>query len=190
MGRKEELKRERSSYDNMMSRCNNPNTYAYHRYGGRGIKVCDRWKASFYHFLEDMGIRPDGKSLDRIDNDGDYTKGNCRWSDQKEQARNTSWNHLVEYNGTTACLQEWADNLGIRQNTITYRLKRGWPVGEALGLEKREPRLNKTRITDEQLLEIVVLVDAGVSQIKCGEIYNIDGSQISRLYRRYKNSTM
>lgn len=116
----------------MKRRCLNPNNFAYSRYGGRGITVCDRWLESFENFLVDMGEAPPGMSLDRIDNDGNYKPGNCRWATPLEQGSNKCNNHLIEFEGKTQSLSQWANEYGIQVGTLWYRLKEGWLIEEAL----------------------------------------------------------
>lgn len=103
------------------------------RYAKRGIDVCNRWRCSFEAFLEDMGIAPsENHSIDRIDNDGDYEPGNCRWATRSEQARNTSRNRTVTIDGVSKLLVEWVEEVGIKYNTVLYRILRGWPEREAI----------------------------------------------------------
>lgn len=119
------------SWRAMLKRCNNPKQTGYQNYGGKGIKVCKEWE-SFERFLSDMGERPEGKTLDRIDNDLDYTKDNCRWMNMTEQANNRSTNTRLTYKGQTHTISQWADILGIKRVTISSRLFRGASVEDAL----------------------------------------------------------
>lgn len=121
---KQQYKREYSSFQAMRQRCNNPNNPAYHNYGGRGIKVCPEWD-NFTKFYADMGDRPPGYELDRIDTNGDYCPENCRWVDRITQARNKRSNKLITCNGKTMLLCEWAEYLGENMDTLHARMKRG-----------------------------------------------------------------
>lgn len=120
-----------SAWRSMLRRCSDAAHPSYANYGGRGIKVCERWK-SFEAFLEDMGDRPEGKTLDRVNGNGDYCKENCRWLTMKEQANNRANNHLLSYRGETRTVSQWASVLGIREGTIRSRLFRGATDEEAL----------------------------------------------------------
>lgn len=116
----------------MIQRCTNPRRREYGRYGGRGITVCAEWRASFEAFLADMGEPPVGHSLERTDNDGNYSKGNCVWAPPKAQNRNRSSNRQLAFRGRTQPLAAWAEELGIPYFTIHARLRRGWSVERAL----------------------------------------------------------
>jgi hypothetical protein len=116
----------------MKDRCYNPKNPKYHRYGGRGIKICDSWLESVSNFIADMGLKPEGKSIDRIDNDKSYCKENCRWATYKEQAQNRVTNVNLSYAGTSQCASEWAAQLLVPKSKITQRLKRGWSVEKTL----------------------------------------------------------
>lgn len=128
---------EYTSWKMMKHRCSNPSYTQYHDYGGRGIRVCDRWH-SFEAFFEDMGPRPEGKSLDRIDPDGDYGPENCRWASQSTQNRNTRRARWLEHGGKKARLIDWAAELGITQQALQWRLK-NWPIEKALSARIGKP---------------------------------------------------
>ncbi len=117
----------------MIQRTEDKKCRSYPNYGGRGIKICRRWRESFEAFLQDMGEKPKGKSIDRFpDNDGDYEPRNCRWATPKEQMRNTRANTHLTHNGRTATLSEWAEITGICIQTICTRLRRKWPISRVL----------------------------------------------------------
>lgn len=119
----------------MIARCSNPNDSSFKNYGGREIKVCKRWsnkKNGFQNFLSDMGEIPRGLTLDRINNNKEYSPKNCKLSTMKEQERNKRDNHLIPYNDKNLCLAEWSEISGIKQETIRKRLKHGWSIKKAL----------------------------------------------------------
>lgn len=124
----------------MKERCYNQNKNSYHNYRARGIKVCERWLDSFENFLEDMGERPKGMSIDRIDNNGHYTPENCRWANRQEQDRNKRTNIFITYNGETLCVTDWAKKLGKNKSTISKRHSRGWTPEECLFGRKNQPK--------------------------------------------------
>jgi hypothetical protein len=116
---------------NMRDRCMRKKCPAYRYYGGRGIRICRRWD-SFAAFYEDMGPRPAGKSLDRIDNDGDYKPGNCRWATVEEQANNKRQNVKLTHRGVTRTLAEWDRHLGLVVGAMHYRVTvAGWSTAKA-----------------------------------------------------------
>lgn len=119
----------------MMGRCYNQNTPAFRLYGGRGISVCPRWHA-FENFLADMGHRPEGMSLDRIDPDGHYEPSNCRWATASEQNRNKRTNVRVQHDGESVSLVELAERIGQPYSRIRERRARGC-TGDALTGPKR-----------------------------------------------------
>lgn len=108
-------------------------------YFDKGIRVCERW-AIFENFLEDMGEAPDGLSIDRIDGDLGYQPGNCRWATAKQQANNTSANHVVTFGGRSKTVAQWAEEIGVKQNTLLHRLRRGVPLERAM-----QPKLENHR---------------------------------------------
>jgi hypothetical protein len=124
----------------MKQRCLNPNSKQYKNYGERGVAICERWLESYDNFFSDMGLKPDGLTLDRIDNDASYSPENCRWATKKEQRRNQRTCHFLEFEGRRLLLREWAEEKGINELTLSYRLLRlGWSVEKALSTPALSP---------------------------------------------------
>jgi len=119
------------SWQAMKRRCNDPKNASYARYGGRGITYDPKWE--FYAgFVEDMGERPEGTTIDRIDSNDHYTKDNCRWATPMEQSNNTSANRVIAYNGETMTVSQWARKYDMHPRTLFQRLRAGWGTEKAL----------------------------------------------------------
>lgn len=115
----------------MLGRCLNPRHPEFRNYGGRGISVSPRWRA-FTAFLDDMGPRPNGATLERVDVNGHYAPDNCRWATPAEQANNRRNNRFLEHDGLRLTVAQWARRLRCNRSALLHRLNAGWPVAEAL----------------------------------------------------------
>ena len=129
----------------MMRRCYIPSTAHYSDYGGRGIEVCERWRGSFDAFLLDMGTRPKGLWLDRIDNNGHYEASNCRWATRLEQQQNKRNSFMITHNGKTLCVAEWSRRTGIKEDTLRMRVRRGHSPEWALTAPLQPRRICRLR---------------------------------------------
>ena|SRR3990167_484135 len=119
------------NWNQMKQRCFSPNNSSYFKYGARGISVCKKW-LSYQGFLADMGHSPRGMTLERINNSGNYWKGNCKWATPKEQANNRRSNRLITFENITMTLAQWSEKLGIKSYTLRRRIVDGWSIKEAL----------------------------------------------------------
>jgi len=125
-------KKEYYVWNNMRRRCYEPSNKSWEDYGGRGITVCDRWK-SFDSFIEDMGSKPEGMSLERTDNNLGYSPSNCVWATRKRQSNNRRNNIMVHMDGITATLKETCDRLGKKYKRVHCRIKKlGWTIEKSL----------------------------------------------------------
>lgn len=116
----------------MLGRCQRKTDQAFRNYGGRGIKVCERWQ-SFENFFADMGHPPEGTSIEREDNEGDYCPENCRWATRLEQQRNSRRNRLITFRGETLPLSVWAERTGLPYGALRQRISTyGWTPERAL----------------------------------------------------------
>lgn len=179
-------------------RCKNIKNPQYHNYGGRGITVCDRWSdadpiSGFENFCNDMGIRPSSThSTDRINNELGYSKENCRWATQKEQTNNTRRNSLVNLGDNITTVQLAAELLGMKPNTLTYRLRRGWNNEEALGFKDKQfngitlksGQEYRGKLTNEEFSKLEFWFYCGENFSKIPKLSGIDISE-SNLLRLY-----
>lgn len=193
----------RESFNMTKQRCCNPNASDFKYYGGRGIVVCDRWLDSFDNFVADMGLRPEGHTLERVDNNGPYSPENCVWASRKTQSQNRRVNRMIEYNGETHSIAEWERRLGWKPGVLKARIGRlGYSVEEAFSKNvkcggvvpgRHYPRLHSMRrntsklrppppkLTGSQLVEIRILVAAGLSRSLVGRAYGVTTTTISNV---------
>lgn len=125
------------TWSGMMQRVKNSNSPNFGDYGGRGISICERWE-DIDNFIEDMGIRPNGTSIERINNNGDYCKDNCYWATRTEQQNNRRNNKFITYNGDTKTIAQWENEYKFPVDTIRRRIKYGWTIDEALTTPVRQ----------------------------------------------------
>lgn len=122
------------SWSSMKNRCTNPVDPKYPDYGGRGIKVCQRWLDDYTAFLADMGQRPEGCTIERLNVHGNYEPGNCTWATPTTQARNRRNSRLIDFQGEKRTIAEVSEMTGIKQTTLSHRLGSGWSVESATSM--------------------------------------------------------
>lgn len=151
------------TWRHMLSRCYNSSNASYKNYGARSIQVCKSWRESFASFLKDMGKRPSLEfSIDRIDNNGNYEPGNCRWATRSEQRKNRRGVRLYSYDSNFLTINEIAQRTGIKAGTLAWRLRCGWPFQDAIALPlcarvkpRKEKSLKKTPVLIDNFGDII-----------------------------------
>lgn len=183
--------RTHKTWASVLARCRNPNASGYARYGGRGITVCERWLA-YDRFLADMGERPVGKTLDRIDGDGPYAPSNCRWATPKEQSANRAITVFVEHGGERLCLRDWAKRAGLNDATLGSRLRSGWSFERAVTtptMSGDEMKILRSAIWKRRHAErqapyaaaVVAACASGMAQRAVAQMYGISQAAVSNL---------
>ena len=172
----------------MKVRCNRPGSHSYHLYGGRGISICERW-GEFICFLADMGERPDGRTLDRIDPNGNYEKENCRWATSKEQARNRRDSIFTEIDGVSMNLVDIADYFEVPRTTLYRRYHQGFRGFDLIDRDNRNKyrcgeRCGTSKLSNSDVLEIRALSNIGVTQAVIAKSFPVSQSTISDIVNR------
>jgi hypothetical protein len=166
-------------WQGIKSRCRNPRCPGWENYGGRGIRLSERWM-DFSLFEKDMGTRPSkAHQIDRIDNGGNYEPGNCRWATKLEQMANTRHNHYLEFNGDVLHISAWARRLGIPISLIKRRLDRGWSAKDTLSKPAKTKRftseeidfIRKSVMGCTKLAMVFDVSKTTISKIKLGRTY-------------------
>lgn len=187
------IKKMKDSFGMTKQRCHNPNCRDYPYYGGRGIKVCQRWRDSFENFLLDMGIRPDGMTLERLDNDGDYSPENCVWAPRSAQSANTRYAKQITWQGETHCVAEWERLKGFTPGTLKARLGTlGYSLEDAFnkpvvsGLALPSTASNHKRGVDRLFKseDIETIRVSSDSPAKLAEFYGVSRSTIYQVINR------
>ena len=130
------------AWRSMRARCLKPSHKSWPDYGGRGIKICDSW-LKFENFLADMGEKPAGMQLDRVDNNGNYEPSNCRWATPMQNCNNRRSSHFIEFRGERRSVSQWARATGIPRDTLSFRLENGWSITDALTIPVKRQRNNR-----------------------------------------------
>ena len=184
------------SWLSMTQRCNYPGRDDFDRYKGRGITICTRWK-KFENFIEDMGPRPaKNLTLDRVNKDGNYEPGNCRWATAKQQVGNTCQTKMISAEGMTLPVSEWARQKNLLVSTLSYRLRSGWRVGDALnapegGVNKShssfaEGRATGKKLTQEQVQQMVDKARDGKHTARgLGVEFGVSGSAVCNILKQF-----
>lgn len=143
--------REYTAYNNMLQRCTNPRHKKFHRYGGRGITVCEAWRHSFRLFIESMGPCPPNYSIERKDNDGNYEPGNCEWIPTKNQWRNKSKNKYLTWKGQKLLFTDACRAAGLPPGTVRARIQQlGWDAHEALTIPLKNDYRHRSRYWEKE----------------------------------------
>lgn len=168
---------------NINSRCNNPNSTGYKYYWWRWIEVEWNTFEDFYNDMKDW--YSDDLTIDRIDSNWNYCKENCRWTTYKQQANNKgTQNHKITFEWETKTISEWADSIWIKQNTLLYRIKRWWTIGESLWVDKRE--VPSRSILKEEYYNDIIELYKTKTQAEIWKIYWVDWSVVSRFLKTAK----